>query len=93
MVLQTAAAKWRWAPAPELLVVNDPNVPALIGESPTIETLHTLLAKLANTRRQCAIHGESGTGKELAARILHASGAARQRPLCRRQLRCNPRRT
>ena len=50
------------------------NVPALIGESPTIEALRALLAKLANTQTPVHIHGESGTGKELAARILHASG-------------------
>ncbi len=50
------------------------NTPSLVGESPTIESLRTLLAKLANTQTPVHICGESGTGKELAARILHASG-------------------
>lgn len=49
-------------------------VPSLVGESPVIESLRALLAKLANTQTPVHIHGESGTGKELAARILHASG-------------------
>lgn len=50
------------------------SAPALIGDSPTIEALRGLLARLANTQTPVHIHGESGTGKELAARILHASG-------------------
>ena len=47
---------------------------ALIGDSPTMETLRELLAKFARTLSPVHIHGESGTGKELAARILHTSG-------------------
>ncbi len=53
---------------------TDSSSPALIGESPAIEALRTLLAKLANTNTATHIHGESGTGKELAARILHSNG-------------------
>ena len=48
--------------------------PALVGESPAIEALRALLAKLANTHTATHVHGESGTGKELAARILHSNG-------------------
>ncbi|MBL8309196.1 MAG: sigma-54-dependent Fis family transcriptional regulator [Burkholderiales bacterium] len=48
--------------------------PELIGDSPTIVALRTLLGKLARTVTPVHIHGESGTGKELAARILHAGG-------------------
>ena len=48
--------------------------PVLVGESPAIEALRALLAKLANTNTATHVHGESGTGKELAARILHGNG-------------------
>ena len=50
------------------------SAPALVGESPAIEALRALLAKLANTNTATHVHGESGTGKELAARILHSNG-------------------
>ena len=48
--------------------------PTLVGESPAIAALRTLLSKLANTHTATHVHGESGTGKELAARILHSNG-------------------
>jgi len=70
-----AAAGSGFAPAPAAAVVpSSSSVPSLVGESPTIESLRLLLAKLANTQTPVHICGESGTGKELAARILHASG-------------------
>lgn len=53
---------------------TDNGRPTLVGESPAIEALRALLAKLANTNTPTYIHGESGTGKELAARILHWNG-------------------
>jgi two-component system, NtrC family, response regulator PilR len=46
----------------------------LVGESSSIASLRSLLAKLAQTQTPVHIHGESGTGKELAARILHSGG-------------------
>ncbi len=46
----------------------------LVGESPSIASLRTLLARLSKTLTPVHIHGESGTGKELAARILHQGG-------------------
>ena len=50
------------------------SMPALVGESATIDALRLLIGKLANTLTPVHVCGESGTGKELAARILHASG-------------------
>jgi two-component system, NtrC family, response regulator PilR len=46
----------------------------LVGDSASIVSLRTLLARLAKTLTPVHIHGESGTGKELAARILHQGG-------------------
>jgi len=60
------------APAPGAAIPL--STPALVGESPTIESLRSLLARFANTQTPVHVHGESGTGKELAARVLHASG-------------------
>ena len=50
------------------------SAPTLVGESPAIEALRSLLSKLAKTHTATHVHGESGTGKELAARILHSNG-------------------
>jgi DNA-binding NtrC family response regulator len=47
---------------------------ALIGESPPMLEVKTLIRKLGPTRSNVLITGESGTGKELVARALHAQG-------------------
>jgi two-component system response regulator PilR (NtrC family) len=39
-----------------------------------------LIAKLARTQAPVYVSGESGSGKELAARLIHAQGARRERP-------------
>ena len=48
---------------------------ALVGESPPIKAVKTLIRKVGPTRTTVLITGESGTGKELVARALHALGA------------------
>ena len=50
---------------------------ALVGESPPIQAVKTLIRKVGPTRTTVLITGESGTGKELVARALHALGPAR----------------
>jgi DNA-binding NtrC family response regulator len=47
---------------------------ALVGESPSIKAVKTLIRKVAPTRTTVLITGESGTGKELVARALHSKG-------------------
>jgi DNA-binding NtrC family response regulator len=49
---------------------------ALVGASPAIGAVKTLIRKVAPTRTTVLITGESGTGKELVARALHALGPA-----------------
>jgi DNA-binding NtrC family response regulator len=49
---------------------------ALVGASPAILAIKTLIRKVAPTRTTVLITGESGTGKELVARALHTLGPA-----------------
>jgi len=45
----------------------------LIGSSPQIKKVVSMIKKVAHTESTVLIHGESGTGKELVARALHAN--------------------
>ncbi|MBP0573308.1 sigma-54-dependent Fis family transcriptional regulator, partial [Mycobacterium tuberculosis] len=49
----------------------------IIGRSPAIERLRTLVSELADTRASVLISGETGTGKELVARCLHDASPRR----------------
>jgi len=62
------------APAPE-------GFAGLIGESPPIRELKSLLARYAGSDAPVLIHGESGSGKELAAAALHRLSPRREGPL------------
>ena len=44
----------------------------MIGESPAMEQIRQLVAKVAPTEARVLITGENGTGKELVARHIHA---------------------
>jgi two-component system response regulator PilR (NtrC family) len=52
----------------------------LLGESPPIQQVRAMIDKLARSQAPVYITGESGSGKELAARLIHAGGARRDRP-------------
>jgi DNA-binding NtrC family response regulator len=58
----------------QLHIQEDPS--ALVGESPAIKAVKTLIRKVGPTKATVLITGESGTGKELVARALHACGPA-----------------
>ena len=45
--------------------------PELMGQSPAIDKIRSLVSRLARSLAPVHIHGESGTGKELVARMLH----------------------
>lgn len=52
----------------------------IVGESPMIRKLLTLIERVAPRDATVLITGESGTGKELVARALHQKSARQDRP-------------
>jgi len=51
----------------------------LLGDSPPIGQVRTMIDKLARSQAPVYITGESGSGKELAARLIHEGGARRDK--------------
>jgi two-component system response regulator PilR (NtrC family) len=51
----------------------------LLGESPAIEQVRTLIDRVARSQAPVHITGESGSGKELAATLIHTLGIRRDR--------------
>jgi two-component system, NtrC family, response regulator PilR len=54
--------------------------PEIIGRSPAIEEVRSLVEKVAPTRTTVLVTGESGTGKEVVARAIHEGGERRDQP-------------
>jgi two-component system response regulator PilR (NtrC family) len=52
----------------------------LLGESPVIQKLREMIARVARSQAPVHITGESGTGKELVARMIHELGARASGP-------------
>jgi nitrogen regulation protein NR(I) len=52
----------------------------IIGESPPILDIYTILERVADTPTTVLVTGESGTGKELVARALHENSSRKDRP-------------
>lgn len=56
------------------------NTADLIGNSPAIDYVRTMIEKLARSQAPVYISGESGSGKELAARLIHRNSSRRDKP-------------
>ena len=52
----------------------------MVGDSPALQTVRDLIAKVGPTAARVLITGENGTGKELVARALHDASPRRDRP-------------
>jgi Nif-specific regulatory protein len=52
----------------------------IVGESPAMQRVYTLVKKAAATDATVLITGESGTGKELIARAVHVNSNRREAP-------------
>jgi two-component system, NtrC family, response regulator AtoC len=52
----------------------------IIGQSPSLLELYTLLDRVADSPTTVLVTGESGTGKELVARALHENSSRRDKP-------------
>jgi len=51
----------------------------LLGSSPPIQQVRSMIERVARSQAPVQIAGESGSGKELAARLIHHLGARRER--------------
>lgn len=54
---------------------------ALLGKSPVMQRVQSLIARAGPTQANVMILGENGTGKELVAHALHAASLRADRPL------------
>jgi two-component system response regulator PilR (NtrC family) len=52
----------------------------IIGKSPAMQKVFSLVEKIADSNATVLIHGESGTGKELVAKAIHFNGGRRNYP-------------
>lgn len=66
-------------PPPEETVPH-PGLDDMIGDSPPMQELFTLIRKLSRSDSTVLISGESGTGKGMAARAIHRRCQRRDRP-------------
>jgi two-component system, NtrC family, response regulator PilR len=55
------------------------NTVDLIGNSPAIDYVRTMIEKLARSQAPVYVSGESGSGKELAARLIHNNSSRRDK--------------
>jgi two-component system response regulator PilR (NtrC family) len=52
----------------------------IVGNSPKMQKIYTLIRQVAKTKTNVLISGESGTGKELIANAIHNNSDRRDRP-------------
>jgi len=51
----------------------------LVGKSPRMQEVYSLIKQVASSRSTVLISGESGTGKELVAKAIHSNSARRDK--------------
>ena len=60
-------------------VKDTQNTVDLIGNSPAMGLVRTMIGKLARSQAPVYVSGESGSGKELAARLIHSNSSRRDK--------------
>lgn len=58
----------------------DVPLPGILGESASIRSLRSMIARIAGSEVRVLITGETGSGKEVVARALHQASSRRDRP-------------
>ena len=53
----------------------------MVGDSPKMERVIDLVARVADSQANVLIRGESGTGKEMVARLIHGNSPRKDGPL------------
>ena len=64
----------------ESAVVHQLEFCGMLGRSPVMQELFSLIQRLAPHAKAVLLSGETGTGKELAARAFHQAGPRRTKP-------------
>lgn len=81
MILQRAAKYNRLVQVnKELARETNSNSGTIVGESPEIQQLKSLIDQVARTDATVLISGETGTGKELVAQSIHQKSLRREKP-------------
>ena len=79
LVIGSALGRVAPEPAPvaeaKAPVVTPASALRLVGESPAIRAVRSLIDKVGRSMAPVLVQGESGTGKELVARAIHDHGA------------------
>jgi DNA-binding NtrC family response regulator len=63
----------------------------LIGESPAMAQVKSLVEQVADSELTVLIRGESGTGKEIVARLIHSLSSRRNEPFIKQNCAAIPR--
>ncbi|HET7712297.1 MAG TPA: sigma-54-dependent Fis family transcriptional regulator [Thermoanaerobaculia bacterium] len=61
-------------------MLRDYNDRLMVGDSPRMQRVIDLVARVADSQANVLIRGESGTGKEMVARLIHFNSARKDGP-------------